>query len=225
MYKFVVHSNEIPCIKRWRLRMGHVAIIKLYCITSRRSNRIWKKRNDSPYIFGCVLHLRTRGTKHSRWIFFPRPKTQHTNKINAPRKRASTCGMQYHDKCHGIIHGGIIMRIIWKLPESDIHVNCPSRNGPLTTTNASGNRQHSGKIIVNGTAKQKLSWAIYMRFYRLQDIIRKNYFHTVWEEGGGNWRIRSQNTTQYGTTELWDQDIWNQQEKTEKNQKTVELEP
>ena len=48
---------------------------KLQHVTSIRSNRIKKKRNDSPYIFGCILHLITRVTKKSRWIFSLGPKS------------------------------------------------------------------------------------------------------------------------------------------------------
>ena len=39
------------------------------------------------------------------------------------------------------------------------------------------------KIIVNGTAKQKISRAIDMRFYCVRDRIRQNHFHVFWEEG------------------------------------------
>ena len=53
--------------------------------------------------------------------------------------------MHYHKICHGISYGSRIGKIIWKLPESDIHLKCPSRNGPLTTTNTSGNWRHSSK--------------------------------------------------------------------------------
>ena len=37
--------------------------------------------------------------------------------------------------------------------------------------------------IVNGTAKQKRSRAIDMRFYWVRDIIQQNHFHIFWEEG------------------------------------------
>ena len=40
--------------------------------------------------------------------------------------------------------------------------------------------------IVNGTAKQKRSRAIDMRFYWVRDRIRQNYFHIFWEEGKKN---------------------------------------
>ena len=36
--------------------------------------------------------------------------------------------------------------------------------------------------IVNGTSKQKISWAIEMRYYWVRDIIRQNHFRIFWEE-------------------------------------------
>ena len=39
----------------------------------------------------------------------------------------------------------------------------------------------AAKSIVNGMAKQKRYRAIYMRFYCVRDIIRKNHFHIFWE--------------------------------------------
>ena len=35
-----------------------------------RSIRIQMKHNNAPYLFGCILHLRSRGTKQSWSIFF-----------------------------------------------------------------------------------------------------------------------------------------------------------
>ena len=81
------------------------SIFKIQCDTSRRSNIIQKKWNDYPHIFGCILHIRNRSTKHSRWIFIPRTKIKHTDRINAPGKRARTCRMHHNKKCHGISQG------------------------------------------------------------------------------------------------------------------------
>ena len=47
----------------------------------------------------------------------------------------------------------------------------------MTTDNTEAN------IIVNGTAKQKTSRSIDMRFYWVRHIIRQNNFHILWEEG------------------------------------------
>ena len=40
--------------------------------------------------------------------------------------------------------------------------------------------------IVNGTAKQKISRGIDMRFYWVRDRIRKNHFNILWDEGEKN---------------------------------------
>ena len=40
--------------------------------------------------------------------------------------------------------------------------------------------------IINGTAKQKISRAIEMKFYWFRDIIQQNHFHILWEEGKKN---------------------------------------
>ena len=50
----------------------------------------------------------------------------------------------------------------------------------VTTDNTAAN------IIVNGTAKQKLSRAIDMKFYLVRDRIRQTHFHKFWEEGKKN---------------------------------------
>ena len=68
-------------------------------------------------------------------------------------------------------------------------------------------------IIVNGTAK-KIFRAIGMRFYYVQDRIRKIFSTYSGKRERKTCRIMSQNTTQYSTTELRDQDIKNQQKKT-----------
>ena len=77
-------------------RKADNSLIKLQRNTSRHSNIIQKRQNDSPHIFGCILHIRNGGTKHRRWIFFPRTKTKHTDTSNAPRKRNSACRMWYN---------------------------------------------------------------------------------------------------------------------------------
>ena len=51
---------------------------------------------------------------------------------------------------------------------------------PLATDDTEANS------IINGTAKQKISRAINMRFYWIRDRIRKNNFHIYWEEDKKN---------------------------------------
>ena len=72
-----------------------------------------------------------------------------------------------------------------KLPESDIHTNCPSMNVPLATTNTRGNWKHSVNIIMNRTAKN-IYRAIYMRFYWVHDTIQQTHFHLFWDDGRKN---------------------------------------
>ena len=127
-----------------------------------------------------MLHFRTRGTNQSWWIFPPRNKIQHTDTINAPQKRPSTCRMQHNKECYGISHGSIIGKIISKLPESDSHKKVPNRNGPPTTTHNGGNGQYSGKQHRKWKGKTKKSRAIDMIFYWYRYIIRQNHFHIFW---------------------------------------------
>ena len=44
----------------------------------------------------------------------------------------------------------------------------------------------AANIIVNGTAKQKISQVIDMIFYWVTERIRQNHFHIFWEEGNKN---------------------------------------
>ena len=53
----------------------------------------------------------------------------------------------------------------------------------------------------------------------------KKKSHILWEEENKNWHIIEQNTNQYGTTELCDQDIWNWQKNTQKAKNTGKMEP
>ena len=74
--------------------------------------------------------------------------------------------------------------------------------GELSESNI--NKKHpmvntSDNIIVNGTAKQKISRVIDMRFYWIRNTIQPNRFHIIWEEGKKKLQIMSQNTTQSGT--------------------------
>ena len=57
-----------------RNRKTDNSTFKLQSDIYRRSKRIHKKWNDSPHIFGCILNIRTRGNKNSRWIFLLGPK-------------------------------------------------------------------------------------------------------------------------------------------------------
>ena len=63
------------------------------------------------------------------------------------------------------------------------------------------------------TAEQKISRAIDIKFHWLHDKMQKKIIY-YGEKERKTWRIMSQNTTQYGTTELCGQDILNQQKKT-----------
>ena len=65
-------------------RKTNYSISKLQRNTPRRNNGIQKKRNNYPHLLGCILHIRTRGTKRSRRIFFPRTKIQHTDTGYSP---------------------------------------------------------------------------------------------------------------------------------------------
>ena len=135
-----------------RYRKTDNLIFKLHRVTSRRSQRIHKKRNYPPYIFRYILNIRTRFTRQRR--FFYVTKIHHTNTINTPGKCVSSFIIQHNEKYHRVRQGSRIGRMIWKLPESDIHANLPSINGPLTTTNTSGNVKYSGKKNHNGTGKK-----------------------------------------------------------------------
>ena len=58
-----------------------------------------------------------------------------------------------------------------------VHLQPPT---PVTMYNTAANS------IVNGTAKQKISCEIDMRFYWVRDRIRQNHFHLFWDEGKKN---------------------------------------
>ena len=58
-----------------------------------------------------------------------------------------------------------------------VHLQTPK---PVATDNIVAKR------IVNGTAKQKMSRAIDMRFYWVRDIFREKHLHIFWEEGKKN---------------------------------------
>ena len=126
---------------------------------SRHSNRVQKKRDDYPHLLGFILHIKTKGMKQSRRIFFHRPKIQHTDTRNAPRKWTSAFRMQHNEEYNGISHRSRIRRIVLKIPESNIHEDGRSRNEPPTTTNTDDRRQYSGKKHCqrNGKTKNILS--------------------------------------------------------------------
>ena len=111
---------------------------------------------------------------------------QHTNNSNKPINKTSTCGMKYHEKCHGIGYGSIIGRIIWEQTQSDIYKNCSSRNGKCTPTSTSGNRKTAANSIVNGIVKQEISRSIDMQFYWVHDRLEQNNLHIFWEGGKKN---------------------------------------
>ena len=67
----------------------------------------YRRRGVILHIYLDVSHIsEPEARSRAGGFFFPRPKIkqQHTNNSNAPRKWASTCGMQYHEKFHAIIH-------------------------------------------------------------------------------------------------------------------------
>ena len=195
-------------------RKTNNTIIKLQRDTSRCINIIQKKRNDSSCTFRCILNIRTRGTKNSRWIFYPRNKIQHTYTNTAFPKWTSACRMQYNKTFHGISHGIIIAKIIYKLLENNIHESSPIRNGPSTTTNTSGNGQYSFKQHCQCNGQKKRSRAIDMIFYGNRYIIRQNRFNILLEEGKKTlvgyvtkhhpiWHyIKTQNTSKLGPEEV-----------------------
>eukprot|EP00978_Attheya_sp_CCMP212_P031209 scaffold117178_cov43-Attheya_sp.AAC.2 len=56
----------------------------------------------------------------------------------------------------------------------------PQPSTPVVTDNS------AAKSVLNGTAKQKRSRAIDMRFYWVRDRIRQGQFHVFWEAGKQN---------------------------------------
>ena len=124
--------------------------------------------------------------KQSWWIFFPRTKIQHTNTIDDPWKWPSTCIMQHNEECDGIIHGSIIRGLFENYQKATSIRMALTEMGrqqppsPVSTDNT------TASIIVNGMAKQKRYWEMYMRSYWFRDIIQQNHFHIFWEEGKKN---------------------------------------
>ena len=132
------------------------------------------------------MHPTYQNQRHKEYQvdIFPRTKIQHTNTSNAHVKWTSACIMQNNEKCHGISHGSIIGRIIWKLPESYINKNGPIRNMLPTTTNIRGNRQYSDKK--HHQRNRKKSREIDMIFYWVRYRIRQNHFCIFCEKGRKN---------------------------------------
>ena len=73
--------------------------------------------------------------------------------------------------------------------------NCQNVTSMLTALAEMGHSQTptlvitdntASNIIVNGTAKHKISRLIYMMFYWVRDRIRQNRVHIFWEEGNKN---------------------------------------
>ena len=115
----------------------------------RRSGTILHIYLDASYISEPEAQSRAGG------YIFLRTKIKHTDTRNTPRKRTSAFIMKYHEKCHCISHGSRIGGIIWRLTESDIHENVPSRNRPPTTTNTGGKGQYSVKQHRKWNGKNK----------------------------------------------------------------------
>ena len=63
---------------------------------------------------------------------------------------------------------------MWTALQEIVHPQPPTS---VVTINSAAN------IIVNGTAKHKISRAIDMIFYLVRNRVRQNYFHIFWEEG------------------------------------------
>ena len=103
--------------------------------------------------------------------------------------------------------------VVFKLSKGNIRADYPSTHCTPTTNNNSGNWHHSSKYHREWNIKTKNIQRNRHEIYWVCDKIQQNYFHIFWEEVNKTWRVMSQNTTQYGTTELGDQDIWNQQKK------------
>ena len=90
--------------------------------------------------------------------------------------------MKNNEECNGVSHGIIIGRLFenWQKATStgtalsDMVHQQPTTQ--LVTYNTEANR------IINWMAKQKISWAIDLRFYWVRDRIQKNHFHIFWEE-------------------------------------------
>ena len=124
--------------------------------------------------------------EQSRRRFFPGTKILNTDSRDDPGEWNTACRMYHHEECHGISHGSRTGRVIWKLSESNLYEEGPSRYGPPTTTHTVKTKNTAANSIVNGTAKQKISRAIDMIFYWVRDRIRQNHLHILREEGKKN---------------------------------------
>ena len=149
----------------------------------------------------CGLNIGTGVTKQIQWVFFSRPKLKNTNSIDAPGKWTSACKCSIMKNVMASATKAVLGRLFEKYHKATstrtsladiVHIQPPT---PVETDNIAAN------IIFNGTAKQKIPRAIYMRFYWVRDRIRQNDFQVFWEEEKKTWQTISQNTTRYGTIE------------------------
>ena len=131
------------------------SLLKLQRDASRRNNRINKKRDDSPHIFICILHIRTRGTKNIRLIFLL------VSKSNKPIQAMPPENGPVHVECSIIINVttsvtvselGILFENFQKETSMRMALAEMGHQQPPTPV-AMDNK--AAKIIVNGTAKKK----------------------------------------------------------------------
>ena len=89
---------------------------------------------------------------------------------------------------------------MWTSLEEMVH---PQPTTPVTTENIA-------EIASWMERQKKRSIAIDMIFYWVRNIIRKIISTYSGKKERKTWRVMSQNTTWFVTTELCNQDIWNQ---------------
>ena len=154
--------------------------------TYRHSNRMQKKWNDSPHIFGCILHIITRVTKQSRWVCFLGTKSNTRIQAIPPENGP------VHVEC------SIMRNVMASATESELggqFENCQTETSMITALSEMGHPQPpkimetdntSANSIDYGTEKQKISRAIDKKFYWVGDKIRQNHFHTIWKEVNKN---------------------------------------
>ena len=188
------NETDLPGVstdkKNYRDRETNHLFLEFKCITFRRSDRIQEKRHDPTYLFRCILHIRTRGTQHRRWIFYPSPKIQQqpTNNSNEPRKRACICGMWYHEKRHGISYWNRIGNIFLNFQKATCIHNYPSEMGRLQPLTTVATYSTAENIIMNGTDKKKIQSNIHEILLGVRQNMTKSFPRNMgWrkEKSGG----------------------------------------
>ena len=74
----------------------------------------------------------------------------------------------------------------FKLSKENIHTEFPTINGPPTTTNDSGNRQHRDKYIREWNSQPNNNYINRHYIYWLHYIIGQKYSHILWKDGKKN---------------------------------------